>query len=114
MWCPSVLFWYCYVLIYQAMLVENASLRESLAVIQRELVSLLNEQQRRRDRKPMVEGREEEEEEEGGELGPLTSGHFQMPYDIVRDGRYVYCTSVNPRCACAARVTVLDLCLSVC
>ena len=66
------------------MLVENASLRESLSAIQTELVSLLNEQQGRR--KQRSSGEEEEEEEGKGEFGVLSSGHFQMPYDIVRDG----------------------------
>ena len=66
----------------QAILVENGSLRESLSVMQRELVSLLNEQQRARVRKPPTT-----EEEEFGE--GLSSGHFQMPYDIVRDGEWL-------------------------
>ena len=63
----------------QAILVENGSLRESLSVMQRELVSLLNEQQRAQQPKKPVS-------EEGEEFGGLSSGHFQMPYDIVRDG----------------------------
>ncbi|CAI8012879.1 hypothetical protein GBAR_LOCUS8220 [Geodia barretti] len=47
--------------------------------MQRELVSLLNEQQRAQQPKKPVS-------EEGEEFGGLSSGHFQMPYDIVRDG----------------------------
>jgi X breakpoint 2-interacting protein len=62
----------------KAILVENGSLRESLSVMQRELVSLLKEQQRTQLKKAVSE--------EGEEFGGLSSGHFQMPYDIVRDG----------------------------
>ena len=67
---------------------ENASLRESLSVIQRELVGLLNEQQSRRQKKVSKEG---EGEGDGGaeQFGVLSSGHFQMPYAIVREGECV-------------------------
>ena len=64
--------------------------------MQRELVGLLNEQRRKR---PQTEEREKEEEEEEEEeagrsseqFGGLSSGHFQMPYDIVRDGEWRHC-----------------------
>ena len=78
----------------QAMLVENGSLRESLSVMQREFVSLLNEQQQsRRHKKPLTGrgGGGGGGEREGGDredYGALSSGHFQMPYDLVRDGEY--------------------------
>lgn len=57
---------------------ENASLRESLSAIQKEFVSLLNEQQNKEHKTKGAEGPED--------FGSLSSGHFQMPYDIVRDG----------------------------
>lgn len=62
---------------------ENASLRESLSAIQKEFVSLLNEQQNKEHKTKGAEG-----EGAGGpeDFGSLSSGHFQMPYDIVRDG----------------------------
>lgn len=73
----------------QAMLVENGSLRESLSAMQREFVSLLNEQQTRSHKKQLKTGEEEEEGEilTEEDYGGLSSGHFQMPYDIVRDGK---------------------------
>ena len=61
------------------MLVENASLRESLSVIQSEFAGLLKEQHGHN--KPMIG-----KEGEGEGFGGLSSGHFQMPYEIVRDG----------------------------
>lgn len=62
---------------------ENASLRESLSAIQKEFVSLLNEQQNKEHKTQGADG-----EGAGGpeDFGSLSSGHFQMPYDIVRDG----------------------------
>ena len=65
------------------MLVENASLRESLSVIQSEFAGLLKEQHGHN--KPPTE---KEGEGEGEGFGGLSSGHFQMPYEIVRDGEY--------------------------
>lgn len=62
---------------------ENASLRESLSAMQKEFVSLLNEQQNKEHKTKGAEGKGA-----GGpeDFGSLSSGHFQMPYDIVRDG----------------------------
>lgn len=94
------------------MLVENASLRESLSTIQKEVVGLLSEQHSRRHKKLLAEGKGAEGEgaegegaegkgtEGTGDFGGLSSGHFQMPYDIVRDGErqstslHTYCTKM--------------------
>ena len=66
--------------------------------MQRELVSLLNEHHQHRGRRGRRGRGEQEEEVEG-----LSSGHFQMPYDIVRDGGYCTC------CHCWIRVCVLGI-----
>ena len=60
--------------------------------MQRELVSLLKEQQRTQLKKAVSE--------EGEEFGGLSSGHFQMPYDIVRDGELHVCPLVIPLTGC--------------
>lgn len=67
------------------MLVENASLRESLLVIQKEFVSLLNEQNKK-NKTLLTKGTEGGGVKDPDDFGGLSSGHFQMPYDIVRDG----------------------------
>ncbi|KAL9950371.1 hypothetical protein ACROYT_G042859 [Oculina patagonica] len=60
------------------LLVENSDLRETLQNMQAELVNLLNQQN---------EGYESNTE--GGDtssVDELSSGHFHMPYDMVREG----------------------------
>ena len=72
---------------------ENSSLRDSLATMQKELVSLLNEKsfdaerspEKGRKSSPLV-GRGSPRKGQRSEKMALSSGHFQMPYELVREG----------------------------
>jgi X breakpoint 2-interacting protein len=69
------------------MIAENSSLRESLVMIQKELVSVLNEKSLSQSLDKSVSGDIEGDSSEGVNQEELmSSGHFQMPYELVRDG----------------------------
>lgn len=65
------------------LMTENNDLRESLQSMQTELINLLNHQNEDYDH---VNDTEEGEPSESGSLDELSTGHFHMPYDIVREG----------------------------
>jgi len=65
------------------LMVENNDLRESLKSMQAELINLLNHQSEDYDNENNTEGGENSET---GSVDELSTGHFHMPYDIVREG----------------------------
>lgn len=65
------------------LMTENNDLRESLQSMQTELINLLNHQNGDYEH---VNDTEEGEPSESGSLDELSTGHFHMPYDIVREG----------------------------
>lgn len=65
------------------LMVENSELRESLKSMQTELVNLLNHHNDDYENENNTEGGELSE---SGSLDELSTGHFHMPYDIVREG----------------------------
>lgn len=68
------------------LMLENASLRESLAGMEKQLICVLNEKQStsQDQNHGLAEAEVSEPTSDGANL--INSGHFQMPYDIVRDG----------------------------
>ncbi|XP_033127470.1 afadin- and alpha-actinin-binding protein A-like [Anneissia japonica] len=68
---------------------ENRELRESLSNMQKELVDLLNQQTfSKTDSNTCLDGDEAMEEDGYHDASDeeLSSGHFQMPFDMVREG----------------------------
>lgn len=65
------------------LMVENNDLRESLQSMQTELINLLNNQNDDCGNESNTEGGEISE---SGSLDELSTGHFHMPYDLVREG----------------------------
>lgn len=67
------------------LMVENNDLRESLQSMQTELINLLNHHDE--DQSEHTDNETEEREpSESGSIEELSTGHFHMPYDLVREG----------------------------
>lgn len=67
------------------LMVENNDLRESLQSMQTELINLLNHHDEDQSEHTDNEA-EEREPSESGSIEELSTGHFHMPYDLVREG----------------------------
>lgn len=66
------------------LMVENNDLRETLQSMQAELINLLNQQNDDYDQND--NNTEGGEISESGSVDELSTGHFHMPYDMVREG----------------------------
>ncbi|XP_071953319.1 afadin- and alpha-actinin-binding protein B-like [Antedon mediterranea] len=73
----------------EELMVENQELRESLGNMQKELVDLLNQQTFSKPESNKLQDGDESMEDDHSQNASdeeLSSGHFQMPFDMVREG----------------------------
>ncbi|XP_070562453.1 afadin- and alpha-actinin-binding protein A-like [Ptychodera flava] len=70
------------------LMLENQDLRESLRNMEKELVDLLNQQSPVKTNRSTSSGEESEDESQSvsSSIEELSTGHYQMPYEMVREG----------------------------